>query len=378
MGMAGSSLECFTGATYTLDSSKTEPATDICPAGIIELHNGQVTWKAMVDVTIGDVDLDDRQIDQLHRLAAQEGFHAIITIGNQAPTELGLPPVVLNRRRLRKVPAFHFSWESLFQEAQFLTSVVDGHCEKWVLSEWLSFMDNPDAPITTRYGLGPFWENVEIMAQKGGLRAKDQAVQSVAQAWRDHLQATARRFGARLGTEIAVRATECELSDGDLHTSRIANRLANHGSLSGQLAGDGTIGGLDLSLNPATGEATFVTDLSVPAATNPLQSIRRLAVQLKRIDALEWDGIRIYWDQKSIKTHASVAKVIQEPMSLQRLPGGKNIPPGAKIARAVFERRIQLHGEGEGRSAQFLDDMSGSLDEFCSNVICNLADSEEF
>ncbi|MDF1836621.1 MAG: hypothetical protein P1V35_02025, partial [Planctomycetota bacterium] len=235
MGMGESTLECYAGAAITLKGTKGDPDRIICPAGIIELHKGSVTWKAMVEVTVGDLDLDGGQIEDLHRAAAQEGFHALITLGNQPPTDLGLPPVTLNRRRLRKVPAFHFSWESLFQEAQFLTSVVDGHCEKWLLSEWLAFMDNPESPITTRYGLGPFWENVEVMAQGRALKAKDQAVLSVAQAWRNFLQACARQASGKLGVEVQVAATESEKSNGELHTTRVANRLANHGKLSGRI-----------------------------------------------------------------------------------------------------------------------------------------------
>lgn len=369
VGMGGATLECFTGTSFELTGADEDVAIEVQPDGIIELNDGNMLWRALVEVTIGDNQFEATRVNRAHRLAKQLGFDALITIGNQPAAEDGQPPVAMGDRRLQTVPAYHFSWETLFHEAQLLAATVEQTCEKWVLKEWLAFMDNPVHPITSRYGLGPFWDEVESMAQSGSLGARDKSVLSVAQAWRGFLKDTAKRFTIKLGKPVTVQAPDMELVDEALQAERIANRLANSQTLSGRLRGAGSHGNLSLSLTPKTGEARFSIDLQVASGTEIVKWLRRLAVQLKRVGCTPDDELRIYWDHKSTLTRSSVVEFIKDPLSLQRLPGGWDVSQAAKPIRAVFQQTVQLQGEGKCSSAQLLDGLSNELEGFCNRVV---------
>ncbi len=367
MGIKKAPFHCLPGATFQLidPSSSIEVETD----GHIVIQVGRTPWKAIVEVSIGDNELDPKRVNLLHKLAKQEGFDAVITIGNSHPTEDGLPPIKLDRRRLKKIPICHFSWENLFSAAKALSNNVNERCEQWILSEWLKYMEDSDHPIALRYGLGPHWEAVEKMARESNLKSQSKELVSVSEIWRGYLLMLASQFSSKYGAKVEVRAPEGELSNDELHTSRIANRLANNHCLSGRLQGAGMRGSLHLSLLPATGEAKFSVDLPIPSGDYQIQWLRSLSARIRRVEERGVDMVHAYWDQKSLTSCSAVTDLVKDPICLQRLDEDRKVPSDANPIRLVFERTVQLQGHGRSRSAQLLDHLAAELHAFFASVV---------
>ncbi len=367
MGFEKAPFHCLPGATFQLTgpNSSIEVETD----GHIEIQVGRTPRTAIVEVCIGDNKLDPKRITLLQKLAKQEGFDAVITIGNSHPTEDGLPPIKLDRRRLKKIPVCHFSWESLFSAAKAYGDNAEERCEQWILSEWLEYMEDSDHPIALRYGLGPHWEAVEKMAREDNLKSQSKELVSVSESWRGYLLMLAAQFSSKLRTKVVVRAPDGELSNSELHTSRIANRLANNQCLSGRLQGTGMQGNLHLSLLPATGEAKFSVDLPIPSGDYQIQWLRRLSARIRRVEERGVDMVHAYWDHKSLTSCSTVTSLIKDPISLQRLGEDRKVPVDANPIRLVFERTVPLQGHGRSRSAQLLDHLAAELHTFCSSVV---------
>ncbi|MDF1836622.1 MAG: hypothetical protein P1V35_02030, partial [Planctomycetota bacterium] len=130
---------------------------------------------------------------------------------------------------------------------------------------------------------------------------------------------------------------------------------------------------MELTFCPATSEASIATDFCVLSTATPPQALRQLAEKLKKARVHGGDRLQLYWDHKSLKSYLPISQFLEDPQELMGIPGEPSIPATAQIVRAVFERRWQITAEGDGRSAQFLDQISRALDEFCADVIQRIA-----
>jgi len=250
-----------------------------------------------------------------------------------------------------------------------LSNTTQDHCSKWILSEWLRFMDDPEAPIAMRYGLGPHWEAVEKMAKDESLNSKSKEVRSVSEAWMSFLLKLADQFSTRLGCEVSVCVPDAELTDEQLQTNRIANRLANNKRLSGRLKGAGNQGNLHLTLCPITGEASFSIDLPIPPCSRQITWLLALGKQLQGLEKRGVETIRTFWDVKAISTHCTVKDLIKDPISLQRMGHNRKVPDHANPVRLVFERTVTLQGQSPLRDAHLLEQLTAELYTFCDGVV---------
>ena len=132
-------ISCYTEASCEMGTS---PTRIVRPDGLIRVIRGKTQWSAPVEVKVGDNPLDAGQVDTYHKLAGEGGFDALVTISNQASLPNGRPPVELDRRRLRKVPVVHLSWERLLAEAQVLSTKkeIKDSDQHWMLDEWIKYI----------------------------------------------------------------------------------------------------------------------------------------------------------------------------------------------------------------------------------------------
>lgn len=369
VGLKKAPLQCHSGVSFQLQGEDSSSTMPIETDGIIELQQGRSQWRAIVEVSVGETALSCQRIKLLQELVEQEGFDALITIGNSQPTAIALHPIRLNQRPDTGAPVYHFSWESLFGEVQTLVHSTQENCEKWVLSEWLRYMDDSEGPMAFRHGLGPHWEAVEHMTREESLSSHSKEVHSVSEAWMDFLLKLSGQLSSKLGTKVQVHAPEAELADDQLQATRIAKRLANKLQLTGRLQGAGMQGSMCLGLCPATGEATFSVDLPVPPCSYQIKFLMALGDQLRNVQQRGVDSIRAYWDQKTMTTQCKISDLIKDPINLQRLDKNRKVPSHASPIRLVFERTVQLQGDGPMRSAQLLEHLASELHAFCSGAV---------
>ncbi|MCA9000366.1 MAG: hypothetical protein KDB61_00485 [Planctomycetes bacterium] len=367
-----SKVSCTTGVTYRIQSKNSDRFTEFEPDGLLEFHGDAGTIRALLVVCVGASKLNANSVKLAHRLAKQEGFDAVLAIGNQPPTELGRPPVALNRELLRRIPVHYLTWDTIFQNVQDLVLAVDNQAERWLMTEWLAFMDDTEHPITVRHGMGPHWNGVVHHARAGTLNIRDEAVFSVAHAWRDFLNSACKRLGAMQDLDVSILAPKEELADDDLHSTRIATRLVNHHALSGRLTGCGLEGPLEISLYPGSSTLRISTDLPIPEAANRQKSLLRLAAQLKRVNTNGEDSICTHWDQKSHRTCCTLDAFLQDALSAYELPDGRRVESQAQPVRIRLERAVALSDPGSTRSAGLLDELFEQVNAYYLDVVAGL------
>lgn len=147
---------------YQLDCRGGNPPEELRPDGLVQAVHGKRRWVALVEVKVGRANLDPDQIDKYHRLAREERADALITVSNQPALPDGRPPVSLDGRRLRSIPVSHFSWERLLSEAQMLSrkKEVSDPDQKWMLDEWIRYVDDLESRIIVPPDLGSHWGEV--------------------------------------------------------------------------------------------------------------------------------------------------------------------------------------------------------------------------
>ncbi len=211
-GGPGGRLSCFTEPPFELRVGDGIKPETIRPDGLVRSVHGKRRWVGLVEAKVGTCPLEQDQIDQYHRLAKQEQFDALITVSNQAAKADGTPPVKVNGHLLKSVPVVHYSWDRLLSEAQVLSrkKAVTDPDQKWMLDEWIRYVDDPESKIIVPPHLGRHWVDVLKAFQTGSPPASSPELQDVVRHWVGYLRKAALRLRAKLGVEVRVKVTKAE------------------------------------------------------------------------------------------------------------------------------------------------------------------------
>ena len=87
------------------------------PDGLIRVSRGSRSWTALVEVKTGRNELQTEQLETYLDVAKEQGFDALITISNEIPAVAGQHPTKVDKRKLRKVEMYHWSWTLILATA---------------------------------------------------------------------------------------------------------------------------------------------------------------------------------------------------------------------------------------------------------------------
>jgi len=238
-------IDCFTEVTFT--SQATGKPFDLRPDGVIAIERGRTRWLALVEVKVGNNELDQGQIDAYHKLAREIGAQAVITVSNQAARANGEPPVTIDRRRARAISVIHFSWDRLLSEAKLLSRKrsVEDVDQAWILDEWIRYVADPNARILESAELGDGWGKVVAAARVGNLGSAAADLERVAENWDGFLRKLALRLRADLGAEVEAWVPRKHRSDPALRIRELGVCAAKRES-PGNHVPRGGFGGADL------------------------------------------------------------------------------------------------------------------------------------
>lgn len=367
-------LGCYTEVPMTLHASGKKDHAELRPDGVIVSTRGKKTWTALVEVKVDRNDLSQDQIDAYHRLARQIGAAAVITVSNQPARPDGRPPVNVDGRRSRGIPVVHFSWERLLSEARLLAKkkAVSDPEQKWILDEWIRYVDDPRSRIIVPPDLGPHWATV---AKAAGTRTLDQVekeLRDVIEHWKAYLKRAALQLRAKLGADVDVRLTRKEKNDPQLGSDILAARALSSGELAGTLRIHDAAGDVHIDLILPSKVVRYSTAIEAPSEGRQKTRVKWIWRQLRALNEqghLPSDSeIEAHWSARNAKTTAPMTLFLEDPDVLLTDNSGAPISSDLYPKRYLLRWSRKLKSSRGKNTAPVLAGVSDGLEVFYQAV----------
>jgi hypothetical protein len=105
-------IETFAEVRFKDAAGKT-----VIPDGAIVCRRGSKSWTCLVEVKTGAARLKDDQVTSYLDISRANGFDGVLTISTQITTDASESPIAIDRRKLRGLNLWHFSWWKVLTEA---------------------------------------------------------------------------------------------------------------------------------------------------------------------------------------------------------------------------------------------------------------------
>lgn len=333
------------------------------PDGLVRVTRGSKTWTALVEVKTSTNELAATQLEAYLDIAREQGFDALLTIGNQIPAMAGAHPTQVDKRKLRRVALHHLSWTQVLTEAvvQKVHRGVADPDQAWILGELIRYLENPKSGAMQFEDMGATWVSVRESVAHGTLRTSDKGIAEVASRWDQLIQYLALRLGRQLGTEVEPALTRKELVEPALRSQAVIGGLVTRGMLDGGLRVPGAVGTITLNADLKAGRIMCSVDVDAPRDGRALTRVNWLLRQLKAApDNLRIDAFAQY------ARGASTSELLRDARA----------NPGLLVGDAKREPRtfrLTLAGpmgtkRGQGRGS-FVTSVTELLDAFYGDVV---------
>jgi len=119
---------------------------------------------------------------------------------------LGVHPVDVDRRKLRKVALHHLSWAEVLTIAvqQRVHRGVSDPEQAWILGELIRYLEHPKSGALDFSDMGATWVTVREAIAAGTLRANDKGLPEVLSRWDQLLRFAALRLGREFGADVQL------------------------------------------------------------------------------------------------------------------------------------------------------------------------------
>jgi hypothetical protein len=175
----------------------------------------------LVEVKTGKNDLATKQLEDYLDIARDQSFDALITISNEIAPPANQHPTNVDRRKLRKVALFHWSWLYLLSTAilQREHREIADPDQAWILGELIRYLEHPKSGALDFDDMGTDWVPVREAVSAGTLRGSDKTIHDVTSRFDALLRYTALHLGRRLGTDVVRQLNRKEQADPALRSS---------------------------------------------------------------------------------------------------------------------------------------------------------------
>ena len=341
-------ISCYTEASFEMGTS---PTRIVRPDGIIRVIRGKTQWSALVEVKVGDNLLDAGQVDTYHKLAGEGGFDALVTISNQASLPNGRPPMELDRRRLRKVPVVHLSWERLLAEAQVLSTKkeIKDSDQHWMLDEWIKYITDDVSRIIAPPSLGAHWGIVLQAAREHKLSTVPNQLTDVTEHWDAFLKKLAFRLRAKMGADVQRRTSRADVKDPGKRTKQMCAEALDSGILTGALKVRDAIGDIRLELMLQGKVVRYSVRFPAPSEGRTKTRLNWLLRKLPIDDLPKGLQVRVEWNRRGLYTEAPIDALQDGPMPIMTGPDHAAISTDAEPRFFVLSWTMGL-ATGRGRA----------------------------
>lgn len=362
-------LSCYTEISAKFEEIRGDAPKTFRLDGVLTVKRGKTYWVAFVEVKVGTAKLSEDQIDKYHQLAKQEKADVLITVSNQPARADGGPPLTLDRRR--NIPVVHFSWERLLSEAQVLSEEVSDSDQKWILKEWIHYVEDSNSRIRVPPDLGPHWRAVLEAAGKNALKESSSKLHDVALHWVGYLRKAAFRLRAKKKVDVEVYMSRKARENSDLQAQESVN--AQEGTLNGTLRIRDTAGNIEIKAILPSKKVQYILQVAAPTEGQMRTRIGWLSRQLptKKEDRLSGDLVIVTHWTKGEPTTVPVHDYLKDSNRICTHKNGARVPQDAKPRsfQIVWTRSFS-NSRSRGRPAvHILEGISQELEDFYCKVV---------
>ena len=372
-GAPAGKLSCYTEVSFEGVPSKGGEADSLRPDGVIHVVRGKKEWKALVEVKVGRNPLEQEQFTKYHRLARDAEFDALITISNQPAQANGLPPLSVDKRRQKKVPAMHFSWERLLGEAQMLSrkKEISDPDQKWMLDEWIRYVDDERSKIVEKPDLGNHWTDVLQAARQGALATTSHGLADVMEHWVGFIRKAALRLRAQLGVEVTPRLSRSDRSDPQGRLKRLTEIALKTGCLTGVLKVPRAVSDVAVDVLLQARTVRYRVSLDPPDEGRTKTRLNWLTRQLLKLDSAPSSLVlTVEWDRRGVASRTTLGELQRRGTDvLLNNTEGMAVPKEAMPRRFVLEWPTELRKSRGRSSIRVLDGISTDLERFYQDVV---------
>lgn len=208
------------------------------PDALIVIDNGRRVWRALVEAKANNADLDAGQIERYLDIAKDQGIDAILTISNQFVATPSQSPCDVDRRKLKKVSLFHWSWSYLKTEAkiQLSKSVVSDPDQAYILREYVRYLDHTAAGVNEFNQMGKDWVEVcKLYFAKSKLNNSSPMGAAVLSDWNELIRSTSLLMSRELETNVTTVLSGNERKDPNGFLQARQEAFTSSGILTGSL-----------------------------------------------------------------------------------------------------------------------------------------------
>lgn len=334
----------------------------VIPDGLIRVQRGAREWTALVEVKTGKNLLEQGQLENYLDVAKAQGYDSLITISNEIPPIPGQHPTNVDKRKLRKVTLYHWSWAFVLATAivqKEHRGVADPE-QAWILGELIRYLEHERSGALELEDMGANWVTVRESVTSGTLRASDKSASEVVSRFDALLRYACLRLGQRLGTDVIPHLSRDEVANPAHRANAQLAALVKTGELVGTIRIPNAAAPVIVVADLRANQVLCHIDVAAPSDGRSTTRINWLVRQLKHA------GPNVRIESFAARTgsgSAELLKVVRDDAKVLVPESGRDIRSfRVTLAAPLGAKR------GRGRGA-FIDSVLNNLDTFYGDVV---------
>jgi len=308
-------IKCYTEIEFV------DPDFKGCrPDGLIIVSSGRSEWTALVEAKVKHGKLEQSQIEKYAQAAKKYGIDGLITISNEMASRPDHHPISLPKTLTNKVALLHFSWASILTNAQILkgqTAVEDPE-QSFILQELIKYLNHESSGIYRFDQMSSAW--TEIVKQAVGLlpfAKSSEEVSQIASDWIQESKDLSMRLSSLVNERVEVKHSRSAKADLAVLRKEIIDGLANRHALETELDVPNSAGAIKVIANLQTRQISVSMQLVAPKDKKSTSARVNWLLRMLKDEASNDLVIGATWPSRIENTHATVAQLREEPISLQ-------------------------------------------------------------
>lgn len=360
-----SKVTCFTEVVFANEANAPKERPD----GLIVVRTGSREWRALVEAKVGNAALSIEQVENYRRIAKENGIDCVITISNQFATTAQNHPLEELRKSRSKIPVFHWSWMSIFTQADLLlrNDDVEDRDQEILLEELCRFLTHESAGIKGFERMPPEWAELNRLVSAGGtIPAKSVEAIAKVEAWHQETRDLSLILSRQTETSVHQRLSRKHAVDPALRIKEELGALRDTHCL--QVQFDIPDAAAPLAVKADLNRRTIEVGMTLRAPEDKKSSKARINWLLRQIKDEHGADLFVQcrWPGRSETTQHALADLMANPSICEEGKSGLQVVS----FRIFLAKRL---GARFTQQANFIVDLEKNVPEFYRDIGQNLA-----